>query len=89
MLCEDVAPDPGLARPQSLDPGALSLPQPPRQRRVGVGLLVVVLVVMLGNLGVVKVGRPPSRPGLLPLLSSHTGSDWRGQYQLGVNRGKK
>ena len=85
MLCEDVAPDPGLASPQSLDPGALSLPQPPRQWRVGVGLLVVVLV-MLGNLGVVKVGRPSSRPSLLPLLSSHTGSDWRGQYQLDVSK---
>ena len=88
VLCEDVAPDPRLVGPETLDPGALSLPQPPRQWRVGVRLLVVVLV-MLGDLGVVKVGRPSSRPSLLPLLSSHTGSEWRGQYQLGVNRGKK
>ena len=68
VLCEDVAPDPRLVGPETLDPGALSLPQAPGQRRVGVGLVVVVVG---GDLGVVKVRRPPPRPRLLPLLSSH------------------
>ena len=70
MLREDVAPHPALAGPQPLDPAALSLPQPPGQWRVGLGL--VVTVVMLGDLGVVEVRRSPPRPRLLPLLGSHT-----------------
>ena len=68
MLCKDVAPEPLLVRPESLDPGALSLPQPPGQRRVGVGLVVA-------KLGMVKVRRPPSTTStsssLLGLLGSH------------------
>ena len=65
MLCEDVASNPGLVRPQSLDPGALSLSQPPGQRRVGVGLVVA-------KLGMVKVRRAASTTSrLLALLSPH------------------
>ena len=67
VFCEDVASHPGLVRPQSLDPGALSLSQPPSQRRVGVGLVVA-------KLGMVKVRRAASTAttgNLLALLSPH------------------
>ena len=66
MLCEDIPSHPSLARPQSLDPGALSLSQPPGQRRVGVGLVVA-------KLGMLKVRRPAptTTSRLLALLSSH------------------
>ena len=69
VFCEDVPSHPSLARPQSLDPGALSLPQPPGQRRVGVGLVVA-------KLGMVKVRRAAgptttTTSCLLALLSSH------------------
>ena len=64
MLCEHIASNPSLVRPQTLDPGALSLSQPPGQGRVGVRLVVSQLRMM-------KVWRPPPSSHLLPLLSTH------------------
>ena len=64
MLCEHIASDPSLVGPQPLDPGALSLTQPPSQGRVGMGLMV-------SQLGMMKVWRPSSASRLLPLLSPH------------------
>ena len=62
MLGKDVAPQPLLVGPESLDPGALPLPQTAGQWRVG----LVVVVEVRGQSG---PGLPSSR--LLPLLSAH------------------
>ena len=62
VLGKDVAPQPLLVGPESLDPGALPLPQSAGQGRVG----LVVVVEVRGQSG---TGLPSSR--LLPLLSAH------------------
>ena len=65
VLGKDVAPQPLLVGPESLDPGALPLPQSAGQGRVGL-VVVVVVVEVRGQSG---PGLPSSR--LLPLLSAH------------------